>query len=201
MKNQYPFLLSLLLLEHKPKILKRKHKIVLLATFLFCGSLLAEDKTFKHRDKVVEIMHSYMKNVDQKNVEGMADFFTFPFDLHFGSSAVTTVESEMDFNYIFNDWMNSERAHFSSTFIRKIDVYQTGLKLFSNFQVVADIVYDRIDKNGNIIRTERALFHLLRGKGYYGKKGMHKFLWEYLTRWGRQWKIYLISNIELEHKF
>ena len=95
---------------------------------------------------------------------------------------------------IFQNWKNSPRSNFSSTVLRTVSVEETGI--VNNMLAVADITYDRLDKDGNIIKTERALYHFVKGTGYYAKP--LKFIWALSTRWARDWKIYMISNIDTE---
>ena len=72
-----------------------------------------------------------------------------------------------------------------------------NIKYFGTAINVVRGKYDDLDKdeNGNKIRTERALYHLVRGQGYY--RNPLKFIWSISTKWLRPWKIYMISNIQL----
>ena len=64
-------------------------------------------------------------------------------------------------------------------------------------QILVKVLYLSFkDAKGNEIRTERALYHLIKVEGYYGSPP--KFIWGILTKWSRPWKIYMISNIQLD---
>ena len=60
---------------------------------------------------------------------------------------------------------------------------------------VADVTYDRLSDSGDVIRTERALYHFVKGNGYYAKP--LQFIWALSTKWARGWKIYMISNVDI----
>ena len=135
-----------------------------------------------------------MSSVDNKDIDAMLNHLTIPIDLHFGSGRVVTVRSDNELKNIFQNWKNSPRSNFYSTVLRTVSVEETGI--VNNMLAVADITYDRLDKDGNIIKTERALYHFVKGTGYYAKP--LKFIWAVSTRWARDWKIYMISNIDME---
>ena len=60
---------------------------------------------------------------------------------------------------------------------------------------VADVTYERLSESGEVIRTERALYHFVRGSGYYAKPLI--FVWALTTRCGRKWNIYMISDLDV----
>ncbi len=159
------------------------------------GTVLGEDKKpFKQEGKVLSVLESYINSVDEKNVEGMLKHVTIPLDLHFGSQQVTTIKSKGEFEKIFNRWNNSEKSNFHATKIKSVDIEQTGL--VNNMLAVADVTFERLSESGEVIRTERALYHLVRGDGYYAKP--LKFVWALITRWARKWNIYMISNLDVD---
>jgi len=168
---------------------------ILFTLVIVSGIVLGEDKKpFKQEGKVLSVLESYINSVDEKNVEGMLKHVTIPLDLHFGSQQVTTIKSKGEFENIFNRWNNSEKSNFHATKIKSVDIEQTGL--VNNMLAVVDVTYERLSESGEVIRTERALYHLVRGNGYYAKP--LKFVWALTTRWAREWNIYMISNLEVD---
>ena len=168
----------------------------LLITFFSVLTIVVatEQKPFKHEKNILAVLNEYMSSVDNKDIDAMLNHLTIPIDLHFGSGRVVTVRSDNELKDIFQNWKNSPRSSFSSTVLRTVSVEETGI--VNNMLAVADITYDRLDKDGNIIKTERALYHFVKGNGYYAKP--LKFIWAVSTRWARDWKIYMISNIDAE---
>ena len=168
----------------------------LLITFFSVLTIVVatEQKPFKHEKNILAVLNEYMSSVDNKDIDAMLNHLTIPIDLHFGSGRVVTVRSDNELKDIFQNWKNSPRSNFYSTVLRTVSVEQTGI--VNNMLAVADITYDRLDKDGNIIKTERALYHFVKGTGYYAKP--LKFIWALSTRWARDWKIYMISNIDAE---
>lgn len=191
--SQLQHLPSPYLLGIKTKI---KMNIILFFSILISlNSLSAENKlSTKNVDKINNVLVDYFRNVDDKNPDGMLEHLTSEFFLHFGSSKVQSIQSELEFKQIFNNWEKSEKSNFKSTQIETIGIEYTGM--FKNYTAVANVVYSRKDEFGNILRTERALYHFILGKGYYGS--IPKFIWSIATKWTRKWKIYMISNIELD---
>ena len=169
-------------------------RAILLTLVIVSGIVLGESKKpFKQEEKYYRSQKLYTC-VDEKNVEGMLKHITIPLDLHFGSQQVTTIKSKGEFEKIFNRWNNSEKSNFHSTKIKSVDIEQTGL--VNNMLAVADITFERLSESGEVIRTERALYHLVRGNGYYAKP--LKFVWALTTRWAREWNIYMISNLDVD---
>ena len=168
---------------------------ILSALVIVSGIVLGEDKKpFKLEGKVLSVLESYINSVDEKNVEGMLKHVTIPLDLHFDSQQVTTIKSKGEFEKIFNRWNNSEKSNFHATKIKSVDIEQTGL--VNNMLAVADVTFERLSESGEVIRTERALYHLVKGNGYYAKP--LKFVWALTTRWARKWNIYMISNLDVD---
>ena len=170
-------------------------RAILFTLVIVSGIVLGEGKKlFKQEEKVLSVLESYISNVDEKNVEGMLKHVTIPIDLHFGSQQVTTIKSKGEFEKIFNRWNNSEKSNFYATKIKSVDIEQTGL--INNMLAVADVTFERLSESGEVIRTERALYHLVRGNGYYAKP--LKFVWALTTRWARKWNIYMITNLDVD---
>ena len=173
------------------------NKVFALAVFFLLGIAFAEEpKPFKYEKKVLSILEDYLSSVDEKNIDAMLKHLTMPFDLHFDSQRITPVKSEEEFRIIFGNWKNSSRSNFDRTEIKSITINHTGV--IRNMFAVADITYNRLDKDGNLMRTERALYHFVKGTGYYGKP--LKFIWAVSTKWARKWNIYMISNVELSEE-
>ena len=170
-------------------------RAILFTLVIFSGVVLGEDKKpfKKQEEKVLSVLKSYISSVDEKNVEGMLEHITIPLDLHFGSQQVTTIKSKGEFEKIFDRWNNSEKSNFHASKIKSVDIEQTGL--INNMLAVADVTFERLSESGEVIRTERALYHLVRGNGNYAKP--LKFVWALTTRWARKWNIYMISDLDV----
>ncbi len=170
-------------------ILKRTHYFFILVSLLFG----AENNYFKYKIEIEETLRRYIGHVDNKNIEKMISHLTMPVDFHFGSSSVVTVRSNAELKSIFNKWKDSDNSKFNSTIIKELNIYPTGL--VKNYLATADVVYERLNTNGEVLRTERVLYHFIYGDAFVA--GPIKFVWSYLTRWTSEWKIYMISNIEI----
>ena len=170
-------------------------RAIIFTLVIVSGTVIGEGKEpFKQEEKVLSVLKSYIGCVDEKDIEGMLEHIVIPLDLHFGSQQVTTINSKGEFEKVFNRWNNSEKSNFHATKIKSVDIEQTGM--VNNMLAVADITFDRLSESGEVIRTERALYHLVRGNGYYAKP--LKFVWALTTRWARKWNIYMISNLEVD---
>ena len=180
------------LLEIKPD--KLNFKSIFLIFFVLTSTVFSEKKYYKHEDSIKRVLSNYFEDVDAKNPVRMLKTLTPEFFLHYGEGPVTRITSESEFIQLFEAWKNSEKGKFFSTEIETINIQETHI--IRNYAAVADVVFSRKDKNGNKIRTERALYHLIKGQGYYGSP--LKFIWGILTKWSRPWKIYMISNIQLD---
>ncbi|MFL2983006.1 MAG: hypothetical protein ACJZ12_01270 [Candidatus Neomarinimicrobiota bacterium] len=154
-----------------------------------------EESIFKYEQKIITILENYFISVDKKNPDSMLRYVTIPLNLHFGSEKVVTINSKKDFEITFDNWKQSPSSKFQSTELKSIQVEPTWIA--DDMLAVADVTYNRLDKEGEVIRTERALYHFIRGNGYYSSP--IKFMWTYLTRWMSRWKIYMISNIEIDN--
>ena len=159
-----------------------------------CITFATEEKSFKHEKQISDVLQTYMAEVDNKNPAGMLEHLTMPFDIHFGSERTVTIRSDEEFRAVFENWKNQDIAQFHSTDLVSVIINQTGP--LKNFLAVADVTYNRLDQDGNILRTERVLYHFMRGDGY--DLPIFKVVWSFFTRWIRKWKIYMISNIDIE---
>jgi len=164
---------------------------LILSGHVVCSS---ENLNFKNEEKIVSVLQDYFSSVDKKDFEGMLRYVTIPLNLHFDAERVVTIDSNQDFKILFDNWKKSSNSKFHSTKITSIKVEPTWI--FDDLLAVADVTYDRVDNKGKKIRTERTLYHFIRGNGYYSSP--LKFMWTFFTRWMSKWKIYMISNIEVD---
>ena len=164
---------------------------MILSGHVVCSS---ENLNFKNEEKIVSVLQDYFSSVDKKDFEGMLRYVTIPLNLHFDAERVVTIDSNQDFKILFDNWKKSSNSKFHSTKITSIKVEPTWI--FDDLLAVADVTYDRVDNKGKKIRTERTLYHFIRGNGYYSSP--LKFMWTFFTRWMSKWKIYMISNIEVD---
>ena len=117
---------------------------------------------FKHEEDIKIILMDYFNNVD-KNVEGILDYLTSEFILHFGSSGVTRVKSKTEFYSIFALWSNSKKSDFSSTKINSINIQETHV--VKNYTAVADVIYTRLNSNGRLFVRKDHYIILSEGQG------------------------------------
>ncbi len=162
---------------------------LLFITLALVGNLLFsnEEDVFKDKKKVIRHLKSYMAKVDGKDLSGMYKHLSMPFVLHFDSDDAINVKSKEEFIEIFNGWNTSTKGKFHSTKFESIEVEE----VFANFLCVADVTYARLDKNGETVRKERALYHFIKGERF------SPFL--FFFKWWKTWKIYMISNVELKN--
>ena len=165
---------------------------LVLSGYVVCNG---ENPNFKDEEKIVSVLQDYFISVDKKDFESILGYVTIPLNIHFDSEKVVTVESSQDFKILFDNWKKSSKSKFHSTKITSIKVEPTWM--VDDLLAVADVTYDRVDIEGKIIRTERTLYHFIRGSGYYSSP--LKFMWTFFTRWMSKWKIYMISNIEVDN--
>ena len=131
-----------------------------------------QDTTSKYQDIIIGLWNDYITQVDDKNIEGMFNYFTLPLVLHFNADVAHNIKTREEFEEIFNTWENSSKADFHRTKRETINVSE----VFKDFLCIADVVYKRLDSNGQVIKLERALYHYVNVEG--------------------EWKIYMISNVD-----
>ena len=131
-----------------------------------------QDTTSKYQDLIIGLWNDYVTQVDDKNIEGMFNFLTLPLVLHFNADDTHNIKTREEFEEIFNIWKNSSKADFHRTKRETINVSE----VFKDFLCIADVVYKRLDSNGQVIKLERALYHYVNVEG--------------------EWKIYMISNVD-----
>ena len=131
-----------------------------------------QDTTSKYQDIIIGLWNDYITQVDDKNIEGMFNYFKLPLVLHFNADVAHNIKTREEFEEIFNTWENSSKADFHRTKRETINVSE----VFKDFLCIADVVYKRLDSNGQVIKLERALYHYVNVEG--------------------EWKIYMISNVD-----
>lgn len=126
---------------------------------------------FEDSDLIIGLWDDYTTKVDQKNIEGMFNYFKLPLVLHFNEGNAHTINTRQQFDSVYDLWKNSPKSDFHQTERIKIDVTE----VFKDFICIADVVYERIDSEGQAVKLERALYHYVDVEG--------------------EWKIYMIVNV------
>ena len=149
-------------------------KKIIFTIILFAAQAVfsQQDTTSKYQDIIIGLWNDYITQVDDKNIEGMFNFLTLPLVLHFNADDTHNIKTREEFEEIFNIWKNSSKADFHRTKRETINVSE----VFKDFLCIADVVYKRLDSNGQVIKLERALYHYVNVEG--------------------EWKIYMISNVD-----
>ena len=149
-------------------------KKIIFTIILFAAQAVfsQQDTTSKYQDIIIGLWNDYITQVDDKNIEGMFNYFTLPLVLHFNADVAHNIKTREEFGEIFNTWKNSSKADFHRTKRETINVSE----VFKDFLCIADVVYKRLDSNGQVIKLERALYHYVNVEG--------------------EWKIYMISNVD-----
>jgi len=149
-------------------------KKIIFTIILFAAQAVfsQQDTTFKYQDIIIGLWNDYITQVDDKNIEGMFNYFTLPLVLHFNADVAHNIKTREEFEEIFNTWENSSKADFHRTKRETINVSE----VFKDFLCIADVVYKRLDSNDQVIKLERALYHYVNVEG--------------------EWKIYMISNVD-----
>ena len=149
-------------------------KKIIFTIILFAAQAVfsQQDTTSKYQDIIIGLWNDYITQVDDKNIEGMFNFLTLPLVLHFNADDTHNIKTREEFEEIFNIWKNSSKADFHRTKLETINVSE----VFKDFLCIADVVYKRLDSNGQVIKLERALYHYVNVEG--------------------EWKIYMISNVD-----
>ena len=111
------------------------HYLLYLILTIYGTDIKADDHIFKHEGTIIELMDAYFLAVDQKDIQGMLNFYDLPTILHFNNRAPIELNSEDEFKDV-NE-------------IRK------------NFICVADVVYTRTNEMNQIISKGRSLYHFV----------------------------------------
>ena len=156
-------------------------KFLFYIVFIFASLVFAQDKnTFKDHDEIIRSFKGYIRQVDNKNINGMFRYFHDTITLHSGTDKPIVLTSKEEFDKLFISWKASPNANFVSTRLDTIhvapvwDVADTKL-------CVADATYSRLNEKGKVIGRGRALYHFV--------KWDKSFL---------KWKIYMISDLDVE---
>ena len=161
-------------------------KIIFLIILLTADIIFSQqDTTFKEQDLIISILEDYFAQVDNKDIDGMYRFFAMPIVLHFNAGKPYHIKNREEFDVIFNAWKRSPNADFQRTRIDSIRVNNA----FANYFCVADVTFSRLDGEGNPINQQRVLYNFVKGDKY-GPLGL-------LIKWFREWKIYMISNVDM----
>ena len=148
------------------------HYLLYLILTIYGADIKADDHIFKHEGTIVELMDAYFLAVDQKDIQGMLNFYDLPTILHFNNRAPIELNSEDEFKDVFNLWKESPKSLFNHTKQESISVNE----IRKNFICVADVVYTRANEMNQIISNGRSLYH---------------FVYK-----NENWKIYMIVNVE-----
>ena len=146
--------------------------IICALVFVMVQVATAQKSTnFEDSDLIIGLWDDYTTKVDQKNIEGMFNYFKLPLVLHFNEGNAHTINTRQQFDSVYDLWKNSPKSDFHQTERIKIDVTE----VFKDFICIADVVYERIDSEGQAVKLERALYHYVDVEG--------------------EWKIYMIVNV------
>jgi len=156
-------------------------KFLFYIVFVFGGLIFAEDKsTFKDHDEIIRSFKGYIRQVDKKNINGMFRYFNETVTLHIGRNTPIVITSKEEFDKLFISWKNSPKGDFVSTRLDTIHVSPVWDDA-DNHLCVADATYSRLNDKGEVVGRGRALYHFV--------KWNKSFL---------KWKIYMISDLDVE---
>ena len=162
-------------------------KKIIFLIILFTADIIfsKQDTTFKDQDLIISLLENYFAHVDNKDIDGMYRFFAMPIVLHFNAGKPYHIKNREEFDAIFNAWKRSPNADFQRTRIDSIRVNNA----LANYFCVADVTFSRLDGEGNPINQQRVLYNFVKGDKY-GPLGL-------LIKWFKDWKIYMISNVDM----
>tara|TARA_B100000029_G_scaffold82096_5_gene72993 strand:+ start:3472 stop:3993 length:522 start_codon:yes stop_codon:yes gene_type:complete len=148
------------------------------------------DTTHKYQDDIVFMLEKYFAEVDKKNIDGMFEYFAWPMPLttHHNQGKVYFMKSREDFDEVFNLWKESPNSNFHRTELERVIV--TEIFKDNLFWNVADVIYSRYNDDNKFLTKQRVT--------YYIRKTPKKGLLGLFKKWIWDWKIYMISNIEME---
>ena len=160
----------------------------ILSNIVFAG---LQDTTFNKYDEVNNVFESYLLVVDEKNITKMSKYFQTDWcTLHFGSGIPIVITNKEEFNIVFNNWKNSSKANFVKTKLDKIEIAPVWDHIDTKLCTV-DATYSRLNEQGEVLGTGRALYHFVRHK-YSG-------LYRFFKKW-KKWKIYMITDLDPESR-
>jgi len=163
-------------------------KLYLFTLVLFSQLLMAIDKN--ERDDIKQSLVEYLQSIDQKNVSSISKHFYFDrrgWDrgpvFCFGEGTTREFSDLDELKLFFDKWSNAQ----SKTYNTHIEELQITL-LFDgreNRIYNADAITKRLDSSGKVIKKQRNLYYF-----QSDKLSVQDDSWT-------DWKIYMISNIEI----
>ena len=165
------------------------HKAILIYFLLNTVHVFGKsDSTHKYQKDIVNMLEKYFVEVDKKNIDGISQYLKVPLSIHHNQGKVYFMRTKDDYYKVFNLWKESPNADFHKTEIDRVVVTEVFKgNLFMN---VADLIYSRFDEENNLIIQQRVTYYIMA----MPKKGLLRFL----NRWIWDWKIYMISNVEMD---
>ena len=168
------------------------NKNLLLFLLIMSCISFAEEKPFNDHKKVKNVFLEYIKAVDAKDINKMADYFYYGDSdktvFHFGDNPPLAIYTRAELMEVLSAWKESPRSNFSTTRFDKIDIVPRWDHANAIICTI-DAVYSRFNEDGEVINKARTLYHLYR----YKNTGVLKFL----NKW-KPWKIYMVLDLDLE---
>ena len=168
------------------------NKNLLLFLLIMSCISFAEEKPFNDHKKVKKVFLEYIKAVDAKDINKMADYFYYGDSdktvFHFGDNPPLAIYTKVELMEILSAWKESPRSNFSTTRFDKIDIVPRWDHANAIICTI-DAVYSRLNEDGDVINKARTLYHLYR----YKNTGVLRFL----NKW-KPWKIYMVLDLDLE---
>ena len=82
-------------------------KIIFTITLVAAQAVFSQqDTTSKYQDLIIGLWNDYITQVDDKNIEGMFNYFKLPLVLHFNADVAHNIKTREEFEEIFNTWKN-----------------------------------------------------------------------------------------------
>ena len=163
-------------------------KLDLFTFILFSQLLIANEKN--EIDDIKRSLVEYLRSIDQKNASGISKHFYFDrrgWDrgpvFCFGEGTTREFNDLNELKSFFDKWSNAQSKTYS-THIEELQI----ILLFDgreNRLYNADAITKRLDSSGKVIKKQRNLYYFQSDK-----------LSDQDDSW-TDWKIYMISNIEI----
>ena len=163
-------------------------KLYLFTFILFSQLLIANEKN--ERDDIKRSLVEYLQSIDQKNASRISKHFYFDrrgWDrgpvFCFGEGTTREFNDLNELKSFFDKWSNAQSNTYS-TYIEELQI----ILLFDgreNRLYNADAITKRLDSSGKVIKKQRNLYYFQSDK-----------LSDQDDSW-TDWKIYMISNIEI----
>lgn len=163
-------------------------KLYLFTFILFSQLLIDSEKN--ERDDIKRTLVEYLQSIDQKNASRISKHFYFDRRgwnrgpvFCFGEGTTREFNDINELKSFFDKWLNAR----SVTYNTKIEELQITL-LFDgreNRIYNADVITNRVDSSDKVVKRQRNLYYFQSDK-----------LFDQDDSW-TDWKIYMISNIEI----